>query len=41
MKVPSGDDDVAAVIQEIEESIANWSLTARPQRAESGGDESE
>jgi hypothetical protein len=34
-ELPSG--DVAAVIQEIEKSVADWSLTARPQRAESKG----
>jgi hypothetical protein len=40
-EVPSGDNDVAALIQEIGESVAAWSLTARPQRAESRGNESE
>jgi hypothetical protein len=29
-EVPSGDDDVAALILEIRESVAAWSLTARP-----------
>jgi len=40
-KWPSGDDDVADLILEIREFVAAWSLTARPQRAESRGNESE